>query len=78
MMQSLKTLHSWGRSGTRLKPMKQFLMLALLIVMTVKVAPVLNMALYYGHYLDLGTIKEITHVQLSLMVMVTKTKMNAV
>ena len=56
--------------------MKQFLMLALLIVMTVKVAPVLNMALYYGH--GDNTMKEITHVQLLLMAMVTKAIMIAV
>ena len=56
--------------------MKQFLMLALLIVMNVKDAPVLNMALYYGH--GDNTMKEILHVQLLLMAMVTKAIMIAV
>ena len=69
MMQSLRTLNSKERSGTRLKPLKQFLMLALLIVMNVMIAPVLNMALYQKH--GGNTMLEITHVQLSLMAMVT-------
>ena len=76
MTQSLKTLDSWGRNGTRLKPLKQFLILALLIVMNVKAAPVLNMALYLMH--GGNTTLEITHVQLSLVAIVTKPIMNAV
>ena len=76
MMQFLMILDLRGRSGTRLKPMKQFWMLVLLIVTTVKAVPVLNMALYQFH--GGNTKKEITHVQLSLMAMVTNTMMIAV